>query len=63
MTIYINVKQGKERETVEEFNRADYDSVEAYRRAVAIRLSSYRMTYRNSVVYPSTRACKGWTGN
>jgi len=63
MKRYINTKTAGKTETIDEFNSTDYSTIKEFNAAIATRVGSYRMTFKSSDVYVSSRSTKDWTGN
>ena len=56
--IYFNMKTSYGVETVDEINRADFDTYKEYSTEVRRLRNEYQLCGMN--VYTSTRACKEW---
>ena len=63
MKKYINARTGKIVETIEEMNSQDYPTLLDFKNAITTRIGSYRMVFKDSTVYASSRSTKDWSGN
>ena len=63
MKRYINAKTGSLTETIEELNSKDFASMKDFKNTLTTRVGSYRMAFKSSDVYVSSRSTKSWNGN
>jgi hypothetical protein len=59
MTVYLNWKGPKGRETVDQVDRADFTSAKEMRAEVRRLIGEYQLC--NMAVYSSSRPCAGWS--
>jgi hypothetical protein len=59
-TLYINRRDGRARETVDELHRADFDTWGDYWREARRRVAEYNLADPSASYYTSARCCGDW---